>query len=143
MKTVKDRLFPTLLALACCLVVGLTVSQAFADDEEGEWEMEEAMFEIELMNQHLEMFQQIVGIVEGMTEVSGDPTSAAVMALMSADDLVEEPGDKVALLEAQLEKVQDPAVRRAIRLTLTEAYIESGQPDKATENIGKLMQGKH
>jgi len=116
------------------------------DEEEWEdedWEMEEAMFEVEILNQHLEMVNRLIEIVNGTSEVTNDPTATALMALISAKELAGEPEQYVFFLEVQLPKVQDVAVRRAIHLQLAETYAELEMPDKVKEHLGTLIQGKN
>eukprot|EP00752_Nemacystus_decipiens_P015013 g13369.t1 len=117
------------------------------DEDEEEWEeewgMEEAMFEVEILNQHLEMINKLLEIVEGSKEITSDPTSTALMALITAEDMFEEPEQYVFFMEQQLKGVQDQAVRRAIHLQLAEGYAELEMPDKVKEHLSLLIQGKN
>ena len=116
------------------------------EDEEWdgeEWGMEEAMFEVEILNQHLEMINKLLEIVEGSKEITSDPTSTALMALVTAEDMFEEPERYVFFLEQELPKVKDVAVRRAIHLQLAESYVELEMPDKVKAHLSTLIQGKN
>lgn len=111
--------------------------------DEEEWGMEEAMFEIEILNQHMEMINKLLEIVEGSKEITSDPTSTALMALVTAEDMFGEPEEYVFFLEKELPKVKDVAVRRAIHLQLAESYVELEMPNKVKEHLSTLIQGKN
>lgn len=112
-------------------------------EDEEEWGMEEAMFEVEILNQHMEMINKLIEIVNGSREVTSDPTATALMAMITAQDMFEEPEQYVFFLEQQLKDVEDVAVRRAIHLQLAESYAELEIPDKVKEHLSLLIQGKH
>ena len=105
--------------------------------------MEEAMFEVEILNQHLEMVNKLIEIVEGTREITNDATATALMSLVTSRDFFEEPEEYVHFLEQELPKVKDVAVRRAIHLQLAESYVELEMPDKAKEHLSLLIQGKN
>ncbi|MBX2850565.1 MAG: hypothetical protein KTR15_02320 [Phycisphaeraceae bacterium] len=111
------------------------------DDEE--WGMEEAMFEVEILNQHLEMVNKLLEIVEGSRAITGDATSTALMALITAEDMFDEPEQYVYFLEKELPKVKDVAIRRAIHLQLVESYAELEMLDKVKQHLSLLIQGKN
>lgn len=110
--------------------------------EEEEWGMEEAMFEVEIMKGHLDMYHSLLEIVNGMNEVTSDPTATALMALHTAKDLAHEEEDHAEFLEEGLDKIKDAAVRRAIRLQLAELYAEMDQPERAREHLARLISGR-
>ena len=167
MNDMKTRLLPLALLLACCgIVVMIAYSPAIADDhrdddvedrdddfeddeeweDEEEWEdwgMEEAMFEVEIMNQHLEMVHHLIAIAQSMNEVATDPTATAMMALMTAEDLAEEPDQLAAFLIGELQHIEDPAVRRAVRLKLVQTFTELERPDLSREHLSVLLRGEN
>ncbi|MEM6259616.1 MAG: hypothetical protein AAGI37_15145 [Planctomycetota bacterium] len=110
--------------------------------DEEEWGMEEAMFEVEILNQHLEMVNKLIEIVNGSQEVTTDPTATALMALITGKDLFYEPEDYVDFLEEELPRVKDVAVRRAIHLQLAESYAEFDMPEKSREHLSVLIRGE-
>lgn len=112
------------------------------EDWEEEWGMEEAMFEVEILNQHLEMVNKLIEIVNGTSEVTANPTNTALMALITAKDMAGEQDEYAYFLEQQLTKVKDVAVRRAIHMQLAEAYAELDQIDKTKEHLSILIQGR-
>lgn len=111
-------------------------------EDEEEWGMEEAMFEVEILNQHLEMVNKLLEIVNGSREITSDPTATALLAIVTAQDMFEEPEQYVYFLEQELPKVKDVAVRRAIHLQLIESYAELEMPDKVKEHLSLLIRGK-
>ena len=89
------------------------------------------------------MINKLIEIVNGSREVTSDPTATALMAMITAQDMFEEPEQYVFFLEQQLKDVEDVAVRRAIHLQLAESYAELEIPDKVKEHLSLLIQGKH
>lgn len=171
MKQLTTRLLLLALIVTCCFAVGMSfwsptaVAQShgtYCDDhaeeefedegdeedweDEEEWEdwgMEEAMFEVEILNQHLEMVNKLIEIVEGTREITNDATATALMSLVTSRDFFEEPEEYVHFLEQELPKVKDVAVRRAIHLQLAESYVELEMSDKVKEHLSLLIQGKN
>ncbi|MGB1125868.1 MAG: hypothetical protein ACPG4Q_11735 [Phycisphaeraceae bacterium] len=167
MNQLTTRLLLLALIATCCFAVGMSfwsptaVAQSqgtYCDDHEEEefegeddedeeeweeWGMEEAMFEVEILNQHLEMVNKLIEIVEGTREITNDATATALMSLVTSRDFFEEPEEYVHFLEQELPKVKDVAVRRAIHLQLAESYVELEMPDKAKEHLSLLIQGKN
>ncbi len=157
----KTRLIPLFLVLACCGIVGMTYTNVFADghrdddeheheedehwedDEEWEeeWHMEEAMFEIEMMRMHFELFAGLFDMVRDTHEVTSDAELTAIMAVTGVEDLIHEPEDRAEFLEGELEHVENAAVRRTIRGMLAETYAELEDTESATKHLSVLIRG--
>ena len=136
MTTIRKRFFPVLALFICCAVVAAAVSRATAADKQNEWEQE--VFEVEVMSMHLEMFGQLVDLIQGMHEITDDPSASGVMAVMSVDDYVQGE-DRIDFLNDMLGETDDPTVRRAIRVKLMETYKEMGNTQEALEQIEALI----
>jgi len=138
MNTVKRRILPFLAILACCAVVATFVSRANAQGGEEDWE--QAVFEVEIMSMHLEMFGQLADLIQQMHGIAEDPSATGVMTVMSLEDHLQ--GDEAtAFLEDMLNKTDDEAVQRMIRVKLIEFYEGEGDSDAALEHIEALIVG--
>ena len=136
MKTVRQRLLPAFMLVVVCGVVAATVSRVYAKDKQDGWE--DAITEVKVMSMHLEMYDQLVGLIDGMNEIHASPSASAEMAIMGLDDHLA-PAERVDFLEEMLDESEDPAVRRAIRTKLIETYKELGDSDEALEHIEALI----
>lgn len=136
MTTIRKRFFPVLALFVCCAVVAAAVSRATAADKQNEWE--EEVFQVEVMTMHLEMFGQLIDLIQGMHEIADDPSSSGVMAVMSVDDYVQGE-DRIDFLNDMLNETDDPTVRRSIRIKLMETHKEMGNTEEALEQIEALI----
>ena len=83
-----------------------------------------------------------IELVSRYTELSSDPTKAAISAVVTAGDLLRAKGNDTAIayFEKLLPEVQgDESVNRAVRLQLVELYKASGQTDQALEQLRILI----
>ena len=92
------------------------------------------MMQVELMRNWLDL-------IDRYARLSRDPVSAAVAAVVSADDLLrtKPPEQAIEFFNKMLDEAKNDTVKRAIRLQLAELYGKANQPDKALEQLRKLM----
>ncbi len=136
MTTIRKRLLPAFLLVVCCGVVAAAVSRASANTKQDDWEGQ--MTEVKIMSMHLEMYSQLVGLIQDMHTVADDASASGVMAVMSVDDHVQGQ-DRIKFLNDMLRDTDDPTVRRAIRIKLIESYKDMGDNDEALEQIEALI----
>ena len=101
MKTVRQRLLPAFMLVVVCGVVAATVSRVYAKDKQDGWE--DAITEVKVMSMHLEMYDQLVGLIDGMNEIHASPSASAEMAIMGLDDHLA-PAERVDFLEEMLDE---------------------------------------
>ena len=93
--------------------------------------------------QRFDALRGYLDVVEGLTKMSSDPTAAGVAAVISTTDILRQrgPDSAITYLTKSLEEVKNVAVQRAIRIQLADLYRQSGQADKALEQLDVLMKG--
>lgn len=136
MKTIRQRFLPALMLVVVCGVVAATVSRVSAKDKQDDWEA--AVTEVKVMSMHLEMYGQLVGLIDGMNEIHTSPSASAEMAIMGLDDHLGAE-ERAEFLDDMLGETDDPAIRRAIRTKLIETYEELGESEEALEHIEALI----
>ena len=94
------------------------------------------MRQFEVMRGYLE-------VVDRYTKISSDPTSAGIAAVVAAADVLKPRGADSAIdyFTKLLPDVKDPAVARAIHAQLADLYKQSGQQDKALDQLKTLITG--
>jgi hypothetical protein len=94
------------------------------------------MRQFEVMRGYLE-------VVDRYTKISNDPTSAGIAAVVAAADVLKPRGADAAIeyFTKLLPDVKDPAVARAIHSQLADLYKQSGQQDKALDQLKTLITG--
>ena len=123
MKTVK------LLMASTVICLGLSGAPAQAQDVN-----EQAQF-IGLMSQYLELSNQIVAL-------TGTPEGAIFMAVEGIFEVYEERRDApsaIKHLERILDDTRNQTVRNIVRLKLRDIYKETGQSDKALEQLDMII----
>jgi hypothetical protein len=92
-------------------------------------------------NQWVTMFRDYVDLIDHFAQVSKDPSSAGVAAVIYADEILRTKPAREAIdyYVKLLPDVKDPAVQRAIHLRLAEHYRLSNQPDEALGQLRGLM----
>lgn len=92
------------------------------------------MRQFEVMRGYLE-------VVDRYTKISSDPTSAGIAAVVAAADTLKPRGADTAIeyFSKLLPDVKNEAVSRAIRAQLADLYKQSGQLDKALEQLRTLI----
>jgi hypothetical protein len=136
MTTLRKRLLPAFLLVICCGVVAAAVSRASANTKQDNWEGQ--LTEVKVMSMHLELYDQLIGVIQGMYEVADDASASGVLAVMSVDDHVHGE-ERIKFLNDMLGDTEDPTVRRAIRIKLIESYKDMGDNDEALEQIEALI----
>ncbi|HMB94511.1 MAG TPA: hypothetical protein VKK61_00580 [Tepidisphaeraceae bacterium] len=92
--------------------------------------------------QKFEMLRGYLDLVDHFARLSRDSTAAGVAAVVSANDLLRQRGGADAAIDyfnKMLPQVKDEAVQRTIRIELIDLYKQSGQTDKAIEQLTLLM----
>jgi hypothetical protein len=91
--------------------------------------------------QKFEMLRGYIDLVDHFTQLARDSTASGVAAVISANDMLRRQGPQVAIdyFNKMLPDVKDEAVQRAIRLQLIDLYKQTGQTDKAMEQLNTLM----
>ncbi|HWP40047.1 MAG TPA: hypothetical protein VNL70_03905 [Tepidisphaeraceae bacterium] len=89
----------------------------------------------------LEMLRNYIEVVDRFARLTRDPSAAAVAAVVSAADLLRARGTDAAIehFNKLLPDVKSDAVQRAIRIQLVDLYKQSGQADKALEQLDILI----
>jgi hypothetical protein len=94
--------------------------------------------------QQYEMLRSYIEVVDRFSKLAQDPQAAGVAAVVSASDLLRQRGPDKAIgyFNKVLPEVSDPAVRRAIRIQLADLYKQTGETEKALEQLDMLMKSK-
>jgi hypothetical protein len=84
-----------------------------------------------------------IDVVDRLTKMSRDPAAAGVAAVVSTSDILRARGPEAAInyFNKVLPEVKNEAVARAIRIQLIDLYKQSGQSDKALEQLDQLIKG--
>lgn len=90
-----------------------------------------------------EMMKQYLDLVDRYAAVSRDPTTAGIAAVVAAADTLRPRGPDAAIdyFTKLLPEVKNEAVARAIRAQLADIYKQSGQQDKALDQLKTLITG--
>lgn len=93
--------------------------------------------------QYLQVFQGYLELVERFVILAGDPTASGVAAVLYADELLKDRGPAAGIqyFTEMLPQVKNGSVERAIRFQLAELYKNNNQPDRALEEMRKLITG--
>jgi predicted negative regulator of RcsB-dependent stress response len=85
--------------------------------------------------------QRYFDLVNQYSKMASDPQSAGVAAVVAASDILKPRGAEAAItwFNKVLPETKNPAVQRAIRTQLADLYKQSGQADKALEQLQALM----
>ena len=97
----------------------------------------------EMQMQHFELMRGYIELVERFTRMARDPAAAGVAAVVAVDDMMKKRGPDAAIdyFNKVLPDVKNEAVQRAIRIQLVHLYQQSGQSDKAVEQLDALIKG--
>lgn len=92
----------------------------------------------------VEAYRAYLKLVEDTQRIAESPTASGVAAVFGAGEIVNARGtdETIRYFEGLLPKVRDPAVARAIRLQLADAYKQARQPDRALEQFDLLITGQ-
>jgi hypothetical protein len=88
-----------------------------------------------------DMMRGYIELVDRIARLSRDPTTAGVAAVISAADILKPRGADAGIeyFTKVLDSAKSEAVKRAIRIQLIELYKQSGQQDKAMEQLSELI----
>lgn len=119
------------------------------DEEDFEREIDREMIEVERELAHHELFiTQIDGfrtmlkLIDDVSAICKDGEKAAILAVMTAEEVFETPRELAEFLEGMVDESQSEAVRRAIRVKLAEIYGDHGHTDRARQQLKRLITGK-
>lgn len=89
----------------------------------------------------LEMLRGYIDVVGRLAQLAKDPSAAGVAAVIVANDALKKQGPAalIAFFTEILPDVKDPAIARAIRIQLADAYKNAGKPDQALKQLRILM----
>ena|SRR5882724_5365472 len=92
-------------------------------------------------NQWVTMFRDYMDLIDHFAQVSRDPSSAGIAAVVYTDEILrtKPPREAIDYYVKLLPDVKDPAVQRAIHLRLAEHYRLANQPDEALGQLRQLM----
>ena len=90
-----------------------------------------------------DLMRGYLDLVDRIARLSRDPTTSGVAAVISAADLLKARGADAGIeyFTQLLETPKNDAVERAIRIQLIELYKQSGQHEKALEQLTELING--
>ncbi len=93
-----------------------------------------------LMNQ-VELMRNWLDLIDRYARLAKDPVSAAVAAVISADDLLrgKPPEQAIEFFTKMLAATKNETVQRTIKLQLVEIYGRNNQTDKALEVLRELI----
>ena len=88
-----------------------------------------------------EPMNQAVWYVEHTALIAKDPEMTGVQAVMEADKLLKsrDPQVSIDFFNKALYDTKNRAVQRAIRVELTKLYTQTGQNDKALDQLDQLI----
>ncbi len=106
-------------------------------DEEG-WDDDwDGMEEFEMMMVEVEMFSDLLGLIDQYTAIAADADKAAIAAVLAVDEYLDEE-QSVALLNEMLGNPRvKPAVKRAIHLKM----LDIVEDDAAKQHLRALILG--
>lgn len=87
-----------------------------------------------------DLIEKFLFTVDHLARTSDNPTASAIAAALQVNEILKDkPQEAIDYFNRALPDVKNDAVRRVIRLQLTELYRKTNQPDKALEQIRELM----
>jgi predicted negative regulator of RcsB-dependent stress response len=91
----------------------------------------------------VEAMRTYIDLVMTYSRMSRDPSTAGVAAVIAATDILKPRGAQAAIdyFNGALKDVKNATVQRAIHGQLAELYKQSGQADKALDELKTLMTG--
>ena len=113
------------LALSLTLAVALGASPAHAAEVD----------ELGMMQRFVDLMQGYFGIIEATHAVASEPEKSAILQMQKIKELMEERGEAanaVRVFRDVLDQSQNPTIRSAAYLLLSETLKETGRADEAT-----------
>ena len=138
MNHMNRRTWTALCALGAALAVavGLNLRPAMAADADGK----PGMQHVEAYSEYIGLYRDALALVSDFDQIASSRSASAMSALMNVEDHFGKDKVKtIAFLERLLPKVDDRAVQRAIRIKLADLYKDSGQSDKAINQLEHLI----
>ena len=91
----------------------------------------------------VEAMRNYLELVNRYSQMSRDATTAGIAAVIAASDILKPRGAQAAIdyFNGALKDVKNEAIQRAIHGQLAELYKQSGQHDKALDELRSLMTG--
>jgi hypothetical protein len=89
----------------------------------------------------LDQLRSYIDVVDRFARMTRDPAAAGVAAVVSTSDILRQRGPEAAIeyFNKTLPEVKNEAVQRAIRIQMIDLYKQSGQSDKALEQLDILI----
>ena len=89
----------------------------------------------------LDQLRNYIDVVDRFAKMTHDPAAAGVAAVVSASDILRQRGPEAAIeyFNKTLPDVKNDAVQRAIRIQMIDLYKQSGQSEKALEQLDILI----
>lgn len=112
------------LSLLLGLLLGVGVAQTAADPG---------------FSSQIRLMRDLLGLIDDVNKIAASPSMSGVMAVMGAKDQLKNNEEAIAFLEKLLPQVNDPVVQRAIRIQLSDYYKNTGQRDKAIQQLERLI----
>jgi hypothetical protein len=119
------------------LVIGTSARPVHAAESSAKPDRaEQAMTMIDVLRGYLEL-------IERYDRIAADSRASGVAAVLMAEELLKgrSPADAIEYYTNVLPEVKNDAVRRVIRIQLADLYKNTGQTDKALEQLRILMTG--
>jgi len=91
------------------------------------------------MHDQIGLFSRLLGLIDEVTGMARDPSTAGVAAVMTAKDLLGSPQEVVEYYETLLPRTKNPVIVRVLHLQLAEQYKALGQRDKALDHLAVLI----
>jgi hypothetical protein len=91
------------------------------------------------MQEQIGLFSRLLGLINDVTGMARDPSTAGVAAVMTAKDILGGPQDVVEYYETLLPRTKNPVIVRVLHLQLAEQYKAMGQRDKALDHLAVLI----
>jgi hypothetical protein len=91
----------------------------------------------------IQLLRGYLELVDSYTKIARDPTTSGIAAVVNAGEILKPRGQQAVAdyFTKTLPNVKNEAIQRAIRLQLIQVYKESGQQDKALEQMDALITG--
>ncbi len=114
-------------ALAAVTVTSVAFAgNAFKQQAEAEMEM-------------IKMFHVIMDLVQTSAEVADSETASGVAAVFAIEDYLGNGEEAIEFFEERVDETESDAIRRAVRIKLSELYEQNGRSDDAVEQLAILI----
>ncbi len=124
-----NRNLITSTVLAACLAVPVTV-QAQTPDE------------LDRIRSFLALMQDYFGIIESTHSVASDPEMSAILQMQKMQEIYENRGEKATAVEVfrkVLKQTDNPTIRNAAYMLISDSLKETGRTDEAIELLNTAI----